>query len=144
MSIKLSSHNKEIGLNERALIIISAFGFFQVVENSQSSDLSLKICVYSDFRVAPHSIASLQERLAESYERNKNNPKMIQSDPEKFKQASDAMQHIEDEIFKKRKLKPEDINDQSISSTVEDLKNGKYDHRGKLFHPRGGTIDKCV
>ena len=34
---------------------------------------------------------------------------------------------------KKGELKPEDFNDQWISSTVDDLKNGKYDHRGKLL-----------
>ena len=113
---------KEIGLNNQVLTIINAFGFPQAVENSRSTDTNLKICVYSDFRVTPHSVASLQERLVESYERNKNNPKMIQSDPEKFKQASKAMQHIEDEIFNICKIKSEDVNDQSISSTMEGLK----------------------
>jgi hypothetical protein len=114
---------RELGVSDHIQEILNCFGFAHAVENSQKSDLDTKICVYSDFRVTPHKISSLEERLTEGYERNKNNPKMIQSDPVKFKAASEALLSIEHELFAKSLIKPQDINNQVVEKEINGLKN---------------------
>ncbi|TSC86826.1 MAG: Uncharacterized protein G01um101416_591 [Microgenomates group bacterium Gr01-1014_16] len=94
-----------------------------VVKNSLNNNLPLKICACCDFRVTPHAVTSLRERLDEARARCNNNLKMIQSDPEKFEAARAALINIEKEIFSSSSIKPEDINDESARDVIEDLKS---------------------
>lgn len=56
----------ELGVSQRVRELIDAIGFNQARHNYESSDFSRKIAAYSDMRVAPQGVTSLEDRLADA------------------------------------------------------------------------------
>lgn len=57
---------QELRVNDRVLELIDAIGFNQARRNYDSLDFSRKIAAYSDMRVAPEGVTSLEARLADA------------------------------------------------------------------------------
>lgn len=62
----------ELGVNERVAFLISEMGFENLQYVIDSNDMELKICLYSDQRVAPNGVVSLHERFVDLRKRYKN------------------------------------------------------------------------
>ena len=113
----------EIGVSERILDLLQNVGFSNGKEIYESGDLNKMICAYSDHRVSPTGVLSLNDRIAEVTARYKK------SRPEFDTPENDAItqtwlyyfQLMENKIFKNSKLKPEDINDSSICPLMNDF-----------------------
>ncbi len=99
-------------LKEFKLFILSEYEDFRKVDN-----LAVKVCKYSDMRVSPFGVLPLLERLKEWQKRN---PKMTEEYMEK---VYEIISEVEEQIFKKCKIKPEDITDEAIAPIILELKN---------------------
>ncbi len=79
-------------------------------------DFNVQICKYADFRVSPRGVLSLRERINEWVNRD---PRISQ---EYAENTFNIFSNIEQQIFAKCKIKPEDINDEAIKAVVSELK----------------------
>ncbi len=109
---------KETGVSNRILELVDGVGFDQAVDNLQSEDFGKKICAYSDMRVGPKGVISLEERFADLRVRYKSHPEGAQN-REVFE---DALRQIEQQIFERCKIRPEAITEDGVKDRVEKLK----------------------
>jgi hypothetical protein len=110
---------KEIGVSNRVFELVDSVGFSQGVDNAWIKDFGKKICAYSDMRVMPGGVSSLEERMADLRVRYKNHPEG-ETDRDKFELA---LRKIEQQIFEHCRIKPEDITEQAVKDRKEALKN---------------------
>lgn len=113
---------KELSVSNRVIEIISRMEFDMLAEIANETDFEIKICKYSDLRVSPLGVTSLKDRLSEGKKRYVEQPtsKYLLAD---FERLASYAQKVEQQIFEKCRIKPEDINDDSVSPPIEDLKN---------------------
>lgn len=111
---------KEIGVSDRTLGLVDGVRFNMYCQLKESDDLSQKIVVYADARVNPFGVVSYEERMAESKERYKNKPDVV--GPNLWDEMHSCGLEVESQIFSKCKIKPEDINDESVAPIIEELK----------------------
>jgi hypothetical protein len=117
---------KELHTSETVLNLINSIGFSHSVETSNDNHFEIKICCYADMRVNPFGIVALEERLAdvrERYERNKSVDREHVTNTDDRIIFENSQQEIEKQIFAHSKITPEDINDKSTTSYIEELKN---------------------
>lgn len=124
---------KELGLSEDISKLVDCIAFFTADENAKDTDFNKKICAYADMRVNPTGIVSLEERLGDlrnRYGKTENSSSIASRGgaypvnpgvDEQFVFES-SLREIEKQIFAHSKIKPEDINDESVSIKIEDLK----------------------
>jgi hypothetical protein len=114
---------KEIGVNEKIIEIINSIGFGKSIKNSEE-DLSweFKIPQYCDQRVGPIGVLTLSERIQDGRERYKDR-KEKSINGQEFESLVKALEKIEKQIFCDLKIKPEDVNDESVKNIMEELKN---------------------
>ena len=94
-------------------------------ETLKSNSYERKICAYSDQRVAPDGVVGIKERLEDAKIRYKDKPLSVWSNEEKANHLIECSLGIEKQIMEHCKLNPEDINDDSIKTYIEQLK--KYE-----------------
>lgn len=112
---------RELGMSERVLSLIDGVGFVHSCQTREGNDMEKKICNYADLRVAPLGVVSVSERLSEGKRRYAGRYSQLHADD--YDKKENCIFEIEKEIFSHSKIKPEDINDASISGYVEKLKN---------------------
>lgn len=111
---------KGLKIETKILDLISSIGFSKVKSNSETSDYATKICSYSDMRVLPQKVSSLNERLADLKERYKS-----RMGPEKYKSFDNTAKYfykIEEQIFNFSDIKPEDVEGKKAKQIIEGLK----------------------
>lgn len=113
---------KELGVNMRTMELIEAIGFSNAPTNAASDDFSRKIAAYSDFRVIPTGITSMQARFDEGLKRYQKNKKVKIDKSLQEKRINSAFE-MEKQIFAKSKINPEDITDTIINQEIASLKN---------------------
>ena len=123
-----SAHSKiaqEIGVETRVLELIDSVGFSQSKLLAISTDFSKKIVCYSDQRVGPFGILSLEERFADGATRTpKNKINEDTKQRELFVNESRAgFFKLEKQIFELCSISAENINDESVNSFLEELKS---------------------
>jgi hypothetical protein len=111
---------KELKVSDCVLELIDTIGFSKSEKNYKSKDFEKKICAYSDQRVGPYEVLSLEERLKEGKERFRK--KRGRSDQEEFFHQKKYLEKLEKQIFENCKIKPEDVNDENIKNIVNSLK----------------------
>jgi len=104
--------------------LVESIGFSRSCNNLKINDYAKKICCYSDHRVTPFGISSLEERMQEGRKRFKRN-KGDTCGKDHFEKYVDCMRELEKQIFKKCKIKAEDINDKTIKRVIVIVK--EYD-----------------
>jgi len=104
----------EIGLDNKSIEVISAKSFANAVETLNSNDWYLKILLYSDMRVLPFGICTLEERLEDIMKRMPQ----YYSRPD-IKDLLDACRKIEVEIQQNINCDVEEINQQGLHITVK-------------------------
>ncbi|OGM28046.1 hypothetical protein A2692_05260 [Candidatus Woesebacteria bacterium RIFCSPHIGHO2_01_FULL_39_95] len=113
---------KEIGARDRILYLVKSIGFSNSIKIYNSNDLDLKIVAYSDHRVAPFGVTSLQERHIESRSRYTGHEESKYS-LEKFDYLSSINKKIESQIFAHCNIKPEDITEEKVRPLIDKLRN---------------------
>lgn len=60
---------KELDMSDQVLRTMTDMGYSQMENCVRGSDYNAKICAYSDLRIAPHGLVSVQERLIDGVKR---------------------------------------------------------------------------
>ena len=113
---------KNLGLNKKELEILNGKRSRKNEQTAKSDNYEIKICAYCDQRVAPDGVVSLKERLEDAKIRYKDKPLSVWSNEEKANQLIKLALEIEEQVMRYCKLKPEDINNQSIQTYIDRLK----------------------
>lgn len=112
---------QEVGANQRVIELIDCVSFSQAEKNVTTTDFGKKICEYSDMRVTPHGVTSLETRLKDLQKRYapiRNSEK----DKQRRTRFSQLSQQIEEQLFQEIELLPQQITDTSIQPIVPQLK----------------------
>lgn len=97
-------------------------GFSKLQETEKDVSLAKKICAYSDMRVGPHGVITIEERVADGrkrYEGRKD--KVIGSD--KYEVLANALKEVEKQIFETSTIKPENITDELVKEKMKELRS---------------------
>ena len=113
---------KQEGLTEKEIMILDGKRSRKNEETLKSDLYEIKICAYCDQRVAPDGVVGIKERLEDAKVRYKNKPLSVWSNEEKANHLIECSLGIEKQIMEYCKLNPEDINDNSIKTYIEKLK----------------------
>jgi predicted HD phosphohydrolase len=105
----------EIGAGDRVAELVDSIGFHNLCKNTASDDWAHKICSYADLRVYPHGVVSLDVRLEDGRKRYN-----VSVDDERW-DLIDCASKLEQQIFDKCSINPEDITDEAL-----DLYIGRY------------------
>ncbi len=110
----------EIGVQKEVYELIEGWsGFPNLKEITHSPHVALWICAYSDLRVAPYGIVSLEARLAEGRARYATHPKAFSLEQWDFL-AREAYA-LEEKLFKGITLRPEDISEEALTEKIKAL-----------------------
>jgi len=112
---------KELNVSSQIYDLVDAVEPLYVEAIAKEENLGKKICLYSDNRVTPHGVVSIEERNIEAQERYKNHPHSF-SEEDRISFIKN-MREIENQIFSHSNIKPEDINDESIKNYLEKLQS---------------------
>lgn len=117
---------RELGLSEEVISYIAAVSFSKVGEVVKSASFEKKICEYSDSRVGPHGILSLDDRLRDGRKRYLKRVDAVQQDgvaaPADTFEALLKLEHeLERQIFSVADITPEDITDAAVAPLIEQL-----------------------
>lgn len=108
----------ELNVSARVKELVDCVGFSQAADNLAGKDLSKKICAYSDMRVAPWGVSSLEERMADLRVRYKNHPEGA-TEREIFE---NSLREIERQIFTQCGIKPSQITQAAVDKEVIGLR----------------------
>ena len=112
---------KELNVSDRVLELVKSISFLGASDNAEKNDFGKKIVEYCDDRVIPFGVVSLEERFTDLRSRYAHRDK--ERGPS-FREAFEkAVRLIEKQIFSKCKIKPEDINDETVAPVIEQLRN---------------------
>ena len=112
---------EELGLSEKVQNLVSSNEFAKMAPISKlKNSFEQKICIYSDARVTPNGISSLDERLSEVKERYIKNKGVSE---EFYNELWNSAKEVEKQIFSHCKIKPENITEEKIQHLISDLRN---------------------
>lgn len=112
---------KELGVSDDVYFLLGNMGFREACHIRDHGMLGQKICEYSDLRVSPNGVVSLQQRVDDLMRRYANTPRATLM-AEEIEDRKNALLDIEKELFVDLSLRPEDINDARIADTIVALK----------------------
>lgn len=112
---------KEFNLPDNIIYMVDQIDFLQICIQRDGDDINTKIVIYADGRVDPHGVVSYDERMEEGEKRYKN-AKRTFSDEERRKMIA-CGKDIEKQIFSKCKIRPEDVNNETIKPVISSLKD---------------------
>lgn len=112
---------KELGVSTYICELINSVDSSHIEAIFKDSEFGKKICIYADNRVTPHGVVSAEEHSLEAHIRYKNHPHAFSEESRLF--FNENIYLIEKQIFSHTKIKPEDINDESIKNYLEKLEN---------------------
>ena len=110
---------QEIGVSGRVLELIKAISFLDAPNNASGTDYGKKIVEYCDDRVDPFGIVSLEQRFLDLKKRYAHRDRST-SERETFE---NAVRQMEKQIFSKCKIKPENINNETVAPIISELRN---------------------
>lgn len=113
---------KELGVNTSILELLKNIGDHGEFCNQalESNEFEKKITNYADTRVGPKGILSYQDRMHDVKKRYEGTNFL--NTKESFEVLFNCGKDIESQIFANCKIRPEDINDESIAPILEELK----------------------
>ncbi|OGJ05053.1 hypothetical protein A2387_02880 [Candidatus Nomurabacteria bacterium RIFOXYB1_FULL_36_10] len=112
---------KELGLSTSIYDLINCIDASVAEKIVIEDDFNKKICAYVDNRVSPHGVVSVEEHSLDAKKRYEDHPHAF--DEEKRIFFNKNLFEIENQIFSHTKIKPEDINDESIVPYLEKLQD---------------------
>lgn len=113
---------KEIGISDTSFSYLSAIGYQNLEDALRDISFERKICAYADMRVSPYSICSIEERISEGRKRYAGR-KDKEMSPERLQTLDNALRELEQQIFGKMRIKPEDIREERAKNIIMGLKD---------------------
>ncbi len=112
----------ELGVSPKIISLVSQIDFALLCKHKDSDDVILKIINYADGRVSPYGVVSYDERMEEACKRYQHilNSKHTEEGRRKLVACG---KETESQIFAKCKIKPEDIDDQTVAPIISELRN---------------------
>lgn len=110
---------EEFEVSDRILELIQAISILGAMNSVSSNDFGKKIVEYCDDRVTPFGVVSMEQRLIDLGKRYTHHDGFNQ----KREVFENTLRQIEKQIFAKCKIKPEDINDDTVKSLILKLKD---------------------
>ena len=111
---------KNVPGKARILELIDAIGFSNAKRNAESRDYGWKIAAYSDMRVEPKGVTTLESRLSDGNKRFKlNKPGVSRHDF--FVEMSEYLYTIEKQLFKGLDFTPESITEETVQPIISTL-----------------------
>lgn len=112
---------EEIGLPDIEMSYIRAIGFSKIKKVLASDSLEEKICLYSDLRVGPYGVLSIEDRLIDGRKRYEGRKEKALGLGQ-FGEFATALREIEKQLFSYSSIIPSDITDLSIKPIILQLK----------------------
>jgi len=113
---------KELGVSKQILKLVQSIGFSNSKNNYYTDDFNCKICAYSDFRVTPYGVDTLENRLKDGKIRFiKNKMKTYNPKLDKFDEFVIYIKKMENQIFKKTVISPDFITVNKIKPLISNL-----------------------
>ena len=113
---------REIGASPRVQELINCIGFQNGKANAQNQDWAKKICAYSDMRVGPIGVFSLEDRFLDLKVRYGNKHRLMAGNENMRLEFEEGLREIEKQIFSQITLRPEQITESGVLKLVDDLK----------------------
>ncbi|MFA6520198.1 MAG: HD domain-containing protein [Candidatus Paceibacterota bacterium] len=110
---------KELQASDQILELIYAISFVRAPITASEQKFGDKIVEYADSRVTPFGVVGLEDRLMDLRKRYDHKG----GDTPERRAYEQAVRDIEQQIFVKCSIKPEDITDKSVAPVVTLLKN---------------------
>lgn len=107
----------ELGVSDDVRRYVDMIGYPTICKTVESDSWEEKITQYADFRPSPFGIMSVIDRLREGHERT-TKPRDL---AEEARLDGCAME-LEQQIFDRCSIKPEDITDESVAPIIEELR----------------------
>jgi hypothetical protein len=107
---------EELRVHQRTLQLIDAVGAWKACENKTSDDIGRKICAYSDMRVEPYGITSLNSRLTDL--KNRHIKSAHAENEHEYKSAHVCLFEIEKELFSLTDISPGEITEENAASII--------------------------
>lgn len=114
---------KEIGVSHGVIDCIEHIGFSIIKKNEAERHFGHKICNYSDMRVGPHGVLTIDERLKDARKRYENRVHTIASDRVVYETFIFALQNMEKQIQENIDIDLNDITDEHTKVLLEELKD---------------------
>jgi hypothetical protein len=111
---------REIGLSDRIIYLSDQNNFSLLCSQLRNSDINVMITHYADGRVGPFGVLSYQDRQNEAGKRYKDHD--TSSWEANRQELVSCGLEIEKKIFSNCKIKPEDINNETVAPIIEALK----------------------
>lgn len=109
---------QELGVSSKIIFLVNQDCFSLFCQQKDSDNMGVKVMHYADARVSPYGVVSYEERMNEAKKRYENSPR--EEERQKFVACG---KEIEKQIFAKCKIKPEDINDETVAQVILELKD---------------------
>jgi len=118
---KIPKRVRDDGIDtHRVIELIDAIGFSNARRNAEGSDFGWKIAAYSDMRVEPYGVTTLESRLADGNKRFKlNKPGVSRHDF--FVEMSGYLHTIQDQLFTELPFSPESITEETVQQMIRSL-----------------------
>lgn len=113
---------KQEGITEIEINIMDEKILSNNEKTAKNNSFEVKVCAYCDQRVTPTGVAPIKERLEELKQRHQKKGKGSMANEEKAERLIKSAIEIERQIMQHCSIKPEDINNETISSYVEKLR----------------------
>ncbi len=114
---------REIGVSERVAELVDCIGFQNGKSNAESGDWGKEICAYSDMRVGPGGVISLGQRFQDLRVRYDHKHRLMGGNENLRLEFEAGLRQIEDQLFEKCRIKPEEITEEKVVAETEKLKN---------------------
>lgn len=112
---------KELGVSTCIYDLINCIDASVAEKIVTEDDFHKKICTYVDNRVSPYGVVSSEEHSLDAKKRYEDHPHAFNEESRLY--FIKNLYLIEKQIFSHCKVKPEDINDESIKKYLEKLQN---------------------
>jgi hypothetical protein len=114
----------ELGISERLMLLLK--GHEGIAEWAKTVlggvDWEMKIISYSDCRVSPFGVVSIEERFADLMKRRKGNPL-----EEIYRKLVPGVAELEQQVSSKMAISPSQINDKSIEQYMRKYNKDKQE-----------------
>lgn len=112
---------KELSSSQNVAYLVDQVRFSLMCVHRDATDMNVKIVRCADGRANPYGIVSYEERMNEAKERYKDRAHLFPIDGRE--EIIACGKDIEKQVFAKCKIKPEDINDETVAPVIEQLKD---------------------
>ena len=114
---------EEMGISQRIIDLVDCIGFRNGQSNAESRDLGKEICAYSDMRVGPKGVVTLEQRFQDLRVRYDHKHRLMGGNESLRFEFEKGLRQIEKQIFAQCRIGPGEIMEEKVLATIGSLKN---------------------